>query len=133
MIRVIFLISILSITMTCCEGQPKTTEDNKSSVVFISDTVNNKIDVKINGALFTSYIYDNSLPKPVLFPLITSSGKTLTRGFPIDPKPGERVDHPHHMGHWFNYGNVNGLDFLNNSDAIPKEKIEKYGKIVHSK
>ena len=56
MIRVIFLISILSITMTYCEGQPKTTEDNKSPVVFISDTVNNKIDVKINGALFTSYI-----------------------------------------------------------------------------
>mgnify|MGYP006960670413 CR=1 FL=1 len=42
--------------MTYCEGQPKTTEDSKSSVVFISDTVNNKIDVKINGALFTSYI-----------------------------------------------------------------------------
>ena len=45
MIRVIFLISILSITMTYCEGQPKTTEDNNSSVVFISDTVNNKMDV----------------------------------------------------------------------------------------
>ncbi|MEC8547247.1 MAG: DUF6807 family protein [Bacteroidota bacterium] len=132
MIRILFLISILSITMSNCEGQPKTTGDNESSVVFISDTVNNKVDVKINGAHFTSYIYDKSLPKPVLFPLITSSGKTLTRGFPIDPKPGERVDHPHHMGHWFNYGDVNGLDFWNNSDAIPKEKIENYGKIVHS-
>ena len=51
MIRVIFLISILSITMTYCEGQPNTAEDKKSPVVFISDTVNNKIDVKINGAL----------------------------------------------------------------------------------
>ena len=132
MIRILFLISILSITMSNCEGQPKTNGDNESSVVFISDTANNKIDVKINGAHFTSYIYDKSLPKPVLFPLITSSGKTLTRGFPIDPKPGERVDHPHHMGHWFNYGDVNGLDFWNNSDAIPIEKIENYGKIVHS-
>jgi hypothetical protein len=62
MIRAIFLISILSITMSYCEGEPKTTEANKSSVVFISDTVNNKIDVKINGALFTSYVYDKSLP-----------------------------------------------------------------------
>ena len=44
----------------------------------------------------------------------------------------ERVDHPHHMGHWFNYGDVNGLDFWNNSDAIPEEKLENYGKIVHS-
>ena len=63
MIRILFLISILSITMSNCEGQPKTTGDNESSVVFISDTVNNKIDVKINGAHFTSYIYDKSLPK----------------------------------------------------------------------
>ena len=132
MIRISFLISLLLINLNYCEGQPNTAEDKKSPVVFISDTVNNKIDVKINGALFTSYIYDKSLPKPVLFPLITSSGKTLTRGFPIDPKPGERVDHPHHMWHWFNYGDVNGLDFWNNSDAIPKEKIKKYGKIVHS-
>ena len=132
MIRAIFLISILSITMSYCEGQPKATEDDESSVAFINDTVNNKIDVKINGAHFTSYLYDKSLPKPVLFPLITSSEKTLTRGFPIDPKPGERVDHPHHMGHWFNYGDVNGLDFWNNSNAIPKEKIQGYGKIVHA-
>ena len=36
------------------------------------------------------------------------------------------------MGHWFNYGDVNGLDFWNNSDAIPEEKLENYGKIVHS-
>jgi len=132
MIRVLFLISFLSITMSYCDGQPKTTEGDKSSVVFINDSVNNKIDVKINGSHFTSYLYEKSLPKPVLFPLITSSGLTLTRGFPIDPKPGERVDHPHHMGHWFNYGDVNNLDFWNNSDAIPKEKIQDYGKIVHS-
>jgi hypothetical protein len=118
--------------MSYCEGQPKATEDDESSVAFINDTVNNKIDVKINGVHFTSYLYDKSLPKPVLFPLITSSEKTLTRGFPIDPKPGERVDHPHHMGHWFNYGDVNGLDFWNNSNAIPKEKIQDYGKIVHA-
>ena len=54
--------------MSYCEGQPKATEDDESSVAFINDTVNNKIDVKINGAHFTSYLYDKSLPKPVLFP-----------------------------------------------------------------
>ena len=132
MIRLLFLISFLSITMSYCEGQSKTTEDLSSSVVFINDSINNKVDVKINGSHFTSYIYDKSLPKPILFPLITNSGKTLTRGFPIDPKPGERIDHPHHMGHWFNYGDVNGLDFWNNSDAIPKDKVHDYGKIIHS-
>ncbi|MGB2252675.1 MAG: PmoA family protein, partial [Flavobacteriaceae bacterium] len=124
--------AILGITMSSCEGQPKTAEAESASVVFVNDTANQKIDVQLNGTLFTSYHYQASLPKPVLFPLVTASGKTLTRGFPIDPQPGERVDHPHHMGHWFNYGDVNGLDFWNNSDAIPEEKLENYGKIVHS-
>ena len=132
MIRVFTLMAILGITMSSCEGQPKTAEAESASVVFVNDTANQKIDVQLNGTLFTSYHYQASLPKPVLFPLITASGKTLTRGFPIDPQPGERVDHPHHMGHWFNYGDVNGLDFWNNSDAIPEEKLENYGKIVHS-
>lgn len=118
--------------MSSCDGQIKTTEVESTSVVFINDIANQKVDVQLNDKLFTSYHYQASLPKPILFPLVTASGKTLTRGFPIDPKPGERIDHPHHMGHWFNYGDVNGLDFWNNSDAIPKEKLEDYGKIVHT-
>ena len=132
MIRAFTLMIILSVAMNSCKGQPKTAEAESASVVFVNDTANQKVDVQLNGTLFTSYHYQASLPKPVLFPLVTASGKTLTRGFPIDPQPGERVDHPHHMGHWFNYGDVNGLDFWNNSDAIPKEKLEDYGKIVHN-
>lgn len=132
MIRPLLFITLLSILMSSCEEQPKKTEAESASVVFVNDTENQKIDVQLNGSLFTSYHYQSSLPKPVLFPLITASGKTLTRGFPIDPIPGERVDHPHHMGNWFNYGDVNGLDFWNNSDAIPEEKLEDYGKIAHS-
>lgn len=132
MIRIFILIFILSVGMSSCEEQPKKTGVESTPIVFVNDTENQKIDVQINGTLFTSYHYNATLPKPVLFPLVTTSGKTLTRGFPIDPKPGERVDHPHHMGHWFNYGDVNGLDFWNNSDAIPEEKLEQYGKIVHN-
>ena len=132
MFRAFFLITIISMTLSSCEGQPKKIKAETASVVFINDTENQKVDVNLNGSLFTSYHYQSELPKPVLFPLITSSGKTLTRGFPIDPKPGERVDHPHHMGSWFNYGDVNGLDFWNNSDAIPEERLKDFGKIVHS-
>jgi hypothetical protein len=32
---------------------------------------------------------------------------------------------------WFNYGDVNGLDFWNNSSAIPAEKKDHYGEIRH--
>ena len=64
-------------------------------------------------------------------PLRTAKGTLVTRGYPLEPRKGERVDHPHHVGLWFNHGDVNGLDFWNNSDAIPAEQAPKMGTIVH--
>jgi Methane oxygenase PmoA len=98
-------------------------------VQVIPDPANRKVDVLIGGQPFTSYIYPATLKKPVLFPLRTSEGALVTRGFP--PEPGERKDHPHHAGLWFNYGNVNGIDFWNNSDAIKPQDRDKMGTIVH--
>ena len=83
--------------------------------------------------LLTSYCYYDSVMKPVLFPINTPMGTTITRGFPLAPRPGERVDHPHHIGLWLNYQYVNGLDFWNNSTAIPYEKRSRYGTIVHDR
>lgn len=90
-----------------------------------------KVDVLIDGKLFTSYIWPESIKKPVLWPVITSGGNEVTRQFPLKQKAGERADHPHHVGIWFNYGDVNGLDFWNNSEAIPEEKADDYGTIYH--
>jgi hypothetical protein len=90
-----------------------------------------RVDVVVDGKPFTSYLFPTTLEKPVLYPLLTSSGKAVTRGFPLEPRPGERVDHPHHVGLWFNYGNVNGLDFWNNSYDIPAARAPEMGTIVH--
>jgi Methane oxygenase PmoA len=90
-----------------------------------------RVDVSINGKPFTSYLWPESLSKPVLFPVRAADGNIVTRGFPLDPRPGERVDHPHHAGLWFNYGNVNGFDFWNNSTAIKPEDAPKMGNVVH--
>src|SRR5262249_22711269 len=68
-----------------------------------------------------------------LYPLRAATGTIVTRGYPLDPRPGERVDHPHHVGLWFNYGDVNGLDFWNNSEAIKPAERNKYGTIRHVK
>ncbi len=92
-----------------------------------------KVDVFINGTLFTSYQYPENIEKPFLFPVNAPDGSVITRGYPIEPRKGERVDHPHHIGIWFNHGNVNGLDFWNNSSAIAAEKKDAYGHIVHQK
>jgi hypothetical protein len=89
------------------------------------------VDISIDGKPFTSYIWPDSLAKPVLYPLRSATGTIVTRGFPLEPRPGERVDHPHHAGLWFNYGNVNGFDFWNNSTAIKPEDAAKMGSIFH--
>lgn len=90
-----------------------------------------RVDITVDGKPFTSYIYPDELMKPVLYPLRTAKGTLVTRGWPMDPRPGERVDHPHHVGLWFNYGDVNGLDFWNNSTSIPAEKKSGFGTIKH--
>jgi hypothetical protein len=87
----------------------------------------NKIDILVGHSLFTRFIYPDSLEKPVLFPISDAGGTWITRGFPMEPRTGEPTDHPHHLGLWFTYENVNGLDFWNNSYAIPLEKKSQYG------
>lgn len=90
-----------------------------------------KVDVIIDGKLFTSYIYPDIIKKPVLWPVMSQAGNMLTRSFPMINKEGDRSDHPHHVGVWLNYGDVNGLDFWNNSEAISPEKRDGYGTIYH--
>lgn len=90
-----------------------------------------RVDVLVGGTPFTSYIYPATLKKPVLYPLRAATGTVVTRGYPLEPRPGERVDHPHHAGLWFSYGNVNGLDFWNNSTAIKAADAPKMGTILH--
>jgi hypothetical protein len=91
-----------------------------------------KVEVYIGGELFTAYRYDAALEKPVLYPVYAPGGIVVSRGFPLEPRGKERIDHPHHVGLWFNYGDVNGMDFWNNSLAIPDERKEHYGRIIHS-
>src|SRR5215472_9267400 len=107
--------------------------DSPRGVNVTINEAERRVDVTMDGKPFTSYIWPTTLKKPVLFPLITDEGITVTRGFPLDPQPGERVDHPHHAGLWFNYGNANGFDFWNNSDAIKPDKRAKMGTIVFNK
>jgi hypothetical protein len=90
-----------------------------------------RVDIAIGGKPFTSYIWPERVKKPVLDPIRSVRGTPVTRGWPLNPRPGERVDHPHHVGLWFNYESVNGIDFWNNSDALKPEDAPKMGTILH--
>jgi hypothetical protein len=117
-----FTILVLAISMMSCAT-------SSQKVSFEHDASNKKVDVSINGNYFTSYIYPDDMEKQVLTPILTASGKEITRGYPLNPKPFERSDHPHHVGLWLNFGDVNGLDFWNNSFAVKPENKHRYGSI----
>ncbi len=97
------------------------------------DKQKHEVLVTINGKEFTNLLYDDTLYKPVLYPVYSPRQQLITRGFPLAPRSGEPTDHPHHQGIWFNYENVNGLDFWNNSYAIPESKKSSYGSIKTDK
>jgi hypothetical protein len=90
-----------------------------------------RVDVTVDGKPFTSYAWPERVAKPVLYPIRTARGTIVTRGFPLDPRPGERVDHPHQVGFWLNFGDVDGVDFWGNSEAIPPAERAKMGTIRH--
>lgn len=112
---------MLLVTMTANGRKPE------KGVRVVANESARRVDVFVDGQPFTSYIWPESLMKPVLYPLYAADGTLVTRGFPLDPRPGERVDHPHQVGVWFSYGDVNGIDFWNNSTARTAEEKAHMG------
>src|SRR5262245_37062041 len=66
----------------------------EQGVRFVKNEDARRVDVLIDGQSFTSYTWTDKLKVPVLYPLRTSTGTVVTRGFPLEPRAGERVDHP---------------------------------------
>ena len=121
--KLLYLLPVLALLLGCKAEKP-------AEVTFVRDDAARKVDVNIGGTLFTSFIYPEDMEKQVLWPIYTASGEDITRGFPRAPRAFESTDHPHHVGLWFNFGSVNGLDFWNNSYAIPAERKPFYGTVV---
>jgi hypothetical protein len=106
---------------------------NAQKVDLVKNEKDKKVDVIIDGKPFTSYYYpgEDVLKKAVLYPVRTAKGTLVTRGWPLDPRVSERVDHPHHVGVWLNYEDVNGNDYWNNSESVDHAK-RAYGTILHT-
>ncbi|MGB9746660.1 MAG: PmoA family protein [Bacteroidales bacterium] len=121
------LACVFSIQSACRNPGGKS---NDNAISFVNDTVQKKVFIYCGQKLFSAFWYSDTLEKPFLFPVIDALGQRVTRGFPLEKVAGERTDHPHHIGIWFNYGDVNGYDFWNNSYAIPRNEKQKYGRII---
>ena len=95
----------------------------QEGVKIVENKEAKQLDVYVDGQVFTSYAYWDSQKKPILYPLRTPKGTVVTRSYPVAKVAGERTDHPHHVSAWFNYGNINGVDFWNNSGGANAEKM----------
>jgi len=125
---IVLLSSVLSVA---CVNSGK---EKGSSIVFKNNEAEKKLDVIMDGKLFTSFCWPDDVYKPILYPVYSSAGTPVTRGFPLNPREGERNDHIHQVGIWLNYGNVNGYDFWGNGSrgirepdggVIKHQRIEK--------
>jgi len=124
-------LTVVAVLALAAAGSGQAGSQGEKGVRVVRDDAKQRVDVFVDGQPFTAYIHPATLRKPVLYPLRTAGGNLVTRGFPLEPRAGERVDHPHQVGLWFNYGDVNGTDFWNNSDAIPPADRPKMGTVVH--
>lgn len=132
-IRIILFVIASSLLIACSNTNSK---NGKPLVKVVPDEAQQRVDVFVDDELFTAYLFTDTildLKKPVLFPIITAGGNTITRGYPLQPMPGERVDHPHHIGMWLNYGDVNKIDFWGHSNSIPQEERYRMGTILHTR
>lgn len=104
------------------------------NVKIVENKEKKQHDVYVDDQLFTSYVYWDNQKKPILYPLRTAKGTIVTRGYPLEKVAGERTDHPHHISSWFNYGNINGVDFWNTPPEGVKSNAghtNKFGTIKH--
>ncbi|MFW6289753.1 MAG: hypothetical protein ACOC0R_02195, partial [Mariniphaga sp.] len=67
---------ILTIMLLSCNA-------SNNKVEFKHDEANKEVEVWFGDSYFTSYIYPDDMEKQVLYPIVTESGKEITRGYPI--------------------------------------------------
>jgi hypothetical protein len=117
---ILILLTVL-ISFSCGTKSAKQSQNSQGpKIVFVTQEAEKQINVMVDGKLFTSYCWYDNVYKPVLYPVCTAAGTTITRGFPLKPREGERSDHAHQIGIWLNYGNVNGYDFWGNGSSGSK-------------
>src|SRR5262245_20762397 len=70
-----------------------------------------RVEVVLKGKPLTTLYHDGKWDKPFLYPIRTVSGMVVSRGWPVEPRPGEEQDHVWHRGLWWGHGDINGEDF----------------------
>ena len=134
----IVTLSVL-LAVSCGQRSGKQAQDaDLPKVTFVNNEADKKVDILVGEKLLTSYNWSDNVFKPYLYPIMSLDLSEVTRGFPIKPRENERTDHPHQIGNWLTYGNVNGWDFWGNGSrglgmASPNGGIIKHQGIESQK
>lgn len=118
--KIIFLLLIAICCGACQESN-----------TFRFERTTNSVRLYYDDQHITSYLFEDTLQKQCFYPLHVPSGKRLTRGFPLEKIRNESTDHPHHIGLWFAYGEVNGVDFWTSTWETYDGVSVRHGKIKH--
>ena len=109
------------------EGKPT----GKKGIVLEDCVTQSKIDVLVNGELFTSYHYGTEWVRPFLHPIMSPEGVRVTRNWPvIKHVKGETNDHPHHKSVWVSYGDCDGVDNWSEQANHGWQRHQKFLKLV---
>ncbi len=124
----LLLVAVFLVSTIGCTEAARTGSESAPKIEFVKGK--DKIDVVIGGELFTSYMFSRTLTKPVLYPVKTPAGVKVNRGFPFEKIEGEATDHPHHVGIFFTYDEVNDSGFWNNTTSPPQVQHVKVSKMT---
>ena len=76
--------------------------------ITVDESHPDEIQVYADKRHVTTYNFAADLPRPFLYPVLTPTGRAVTRGYPMRSDiQGERHDHPHHRSCWVAHGNIN--------------------------
>jgi hypothetical protein len=78
------------------------------------------VAVTVDGKPFTTLHAGTEAHKPYLHPLLTASGKNVTRAFPMEQVAGESTDLPHQRGVWIGTERLSGMDFWENEPSYDR-------------
>lgn len=78
------------------------------------ESVENALNITIDGQPFATYNVSPDLPKPFLLPVRTPSGVVINRNL----DDASDADHPHHKGVWNSVDEINGIKFWKEDGPI---------------
>lgn len=78
----------------------------------LADAEGGAVSVRAPGREVTRFLPSagTSHRKPCFYPLV-ARGVNVLRGYPLEDRPGEARDHPHHTGIYYAFGDVSGRDY----------------------